>query len=535
MDKKDDSKKPSKKDKKKDKKDKKLTESKIAKQKKKVIKKKTDDKISQIVNIKIGDISKPRTRTRRAPPKPAPPQIQRQLQYLPSLAGQAPMIPPPLAPAPAPAPRPPPPPAPPPPVAEPRRTGDFFSDTSKSSEFGTSYDLGSASLDDLTSVARSASRPSMSRAFNRPRSDSGVSAMTDPTYADFDNFSDFNASAPSRYGSSYDLESMTSAPPPAPVQAPAPPQLEFLGTGAGFEALSQPTSVLVDDLGSNASTWSPQPPSITSSISAPPPPLPSDDESTIDPPPPYQSDDESTIGPPPPPPSSKSVNPFLEELKSKLAVPDYGFGNFGLISSNVPMSQPILGLQPDPVPQDLVLSTQKPIELKIPKPVSDARDIIPKTEEPVTTASAIEPVVAVPVTEDPMISEPVKGDVNPEDEATGGGGPQPIKFYEMVNDPVKENLLFTRYTYEKALHAKKLDGGVKSAKAAVAKYNIVGRDGQPLDSSTFSARHRQWLSKEDRQKEFESMTIEQLKKVTKKAKKEVKKAEKESSGAAAVE
>jgi hypothetical protein len=489
MDKKDDNKKPSK-DKKKDKgkkdKVKKINKSQIVK---------------QSVNIKIGDLSKPKPRRRAAPKAPPPPpQIQRQLQYLPSLAGQAPP-PPPAPPAPTPPPAPPRPPAP---AAEPRRTGDFFSDTSKSSVFGSSYDLASASLDDLTSIGRAASRPSLTRAFNRPRSDSGVSSLTEPTYADldFDNYSDFDATAPSRFGSSYDLASMTSEPPPI-ISTPLPIISEQLGALASFEDIAQPSATQTDDLGSNASSLLPPsyqsdddstippPPYPSDDDSTIPPPLPSDDESTL-PPPPYQSDDESTLPPP------KSVNPFLEELKSKLSLPDYGFGNFGLISSNVPMSQPPLGLQPDIVPQDLVLSSQKPKELKIPKPASDAAEERPVKdtrlkEVAVAKATAIEPTIAVPIIEgDPMISETlqaqaqaVKGDIRPEDEATGGGGKKEALIFSDLTTEQK-NTLFTMYENEK--FEKKVAGQAD----AISRYNLKTKRGDKISTQQFSKEYLKW-------------------------------------------
>jgi len=466
MDKKDDNKKPSK-DKKKDKgkKDK----------KKKVIKKKSDDKISQsqIVNIKIGDISKPKTRSRRkAAPKapPPPPQIQRQLQYLPSLAGQAPMIPPPLTPAPTPPPAPPRPPPPPAPAAEPRRTGDFFSDTSGRSVFGSSFDLASATLDDLTSIGRGASRPSMTRAFNRPRSDSGVSALTEPTYADFDNFSDFDATAPSRFGSSYDLASMTSEPPPIIsdpppiISAPPPPPIisEQLGALASFEDIAQPSAAQTEDLGSVSIS------SITTN-------------------------------------STPNIN---------------------LLSSNVPKSGEILMIESDRIP-----------------PVQELQP----TQTPIEAQLVQQPVVAVPVTEDPMISEPlqaqpVKGDVRPEDEATGGGGVPPFDFTEAMKDPVKQDLIFRRYTLERALGRKNLDGGVKSVPAAIAKYNIINSLGTPLKQETFGKKYNQWLGKPGRQAAINKLTMEEIIAEAREAKKQFsgaaaespkKEAKKQGSGAAA--
>ena len=423
MDKKDDNKKPSK-DKKKDKgkKDK----------KKKVVKKKSDDKISQsqIVNIKIGDISKPKTRRRAAPKAPPPPpQIQRQLQYLPSLAGQAPMIPPPLAPAPTPPPAPPRPPAP---AAEPRRTGDFFSDTSGSSVYGSSFDLASATLDDLTSIGRGASRPSMSRAFNRPRSDSGVSAMTDPTYADFDNFSDFNATAPSRFGASYDLESMTSEPPPQP----APIISEQLGALASFEDIAQPSAAQTEDLGSVSIS------SITTN-------------------------------------STPNIN---------------------LLSSNVPKSGEILMIEADRIPPVQELQpTQTPPE---------AQPIEAQLVEqlPLAAAVPVEPRISETLQEQAV----VKGDVRPEDEARGGGGVPPFDFTEAMKDPVKQDLIFRRYTLERALGRKNLDGGVKSVPAAIAKYNIINSLGTPLKQETFGKKYNQWLGKPGRQAAINKLTMEEI-------------------------
>ena len=462
MDKKDDNKKPSK-DKKKDKgkKDK----------KKKVVKKKSDDKISQsqIVNIKIGDLSKPRTRTRRAPPPKVapPPQIQRQLQYLPSLAGQAPMIPPPLVPAPAPAPRPPPPPAPPPPVAEPRRTGDFFSDTSKSSEFGSSYDLGSATatLDDFISVERSASRPSMSRAFNRPRSDSTVSAMTDPTYADldFDNFSDFNASAPSRFGSSYDLASMASEPPPIIS--------EQLGALTNFEDIAQPTTAQTEDLGSV---------SISSSITTNSTPNIILLRSNV------RSGQILPI-------EAEKIPPVQELQPTQTPI-------------EAPAIEAQLVLQPDIVPQDLVLSSERLA-----------------TERPVA-----EPILGM--LPEPMISEPiqeqaVKGDVKPEDEATGGGV-QPLDFYEALKDPEKENLMFNKFTRERKLG--KLPGGVTSVEAYIAKYKIINTKGRPISEKTFGEKYNEWVTRPERLRELEAMPDEELVEIE-----VMKKAAKKGSSAAA--
>jgi hypothetical protein len=393
MDKKDDNKKPSK-DKKKDKKDKKD-------KKKKVVKKKNEDKISQsqIVNIKIGDLSKPKTRRRAAPKAPPPPpQIQRQLQYLPSLAGQAPMIPPPLAPAPTP---------PPAPAAEPRRTGDFFGEPPDAG-FGSSFDLASASLDDLTSIGRGASRPSMTRAFNRPRSDSGVSAMTDPTYTDFDNFSEFNATAPSRFGSSYDLESMTSALPPS-----APIISEQLGALASFEDIAQPSAAQTEDLGSVSIS------SITTN-------------------------------------STPNIN---------------------LLSSNVPKSGEILMIESDRIPPVQELQpTQTPPEAQ---PIEAQLVDLPLA-------------VAVPIDEgDPMISETlqaqaVKGDIRPEDEATGGGGrKEAIIFSNLTTE--QKNTLFTMY--ENELFEKK----VKGQADAIDRYNLKTRTGGKIKTQHFSKEYQIWL------------------------------------------
>jgi hypothetical protein len=477
MDKKDDNKKPSK-DKKKDKKDKKD-------KKKKVVKKKSDDKISQsqIVNIKIGDISKPKTRTRRrAAPKaapPPPPQIQRQLQYLPSLAGQAPMIPPPLTPAPTPPPAPPRPPAPAP-AAEPRRTGDFFSDTSESSVFGSSFDLASASLDDLTSIGRGASRPTMTRAFNRPRSDSGVSAMTDPTYADFDNFSQFDNTPNSRFGATIDFDEantqtgLTDVDDPDPsiagditflsdrtFETQASPSLpiisEQLGALASFEDIAQPSAAQTEDLGS---------------VSI----------------------------------SSMSTN----------STP-----NINLLSSNVPKSGQILMIEAERIPPVQELQpTQTPPE---------AQPIEAQLVEP--------PVVAVPVTEDdPRISETlqeqaaVKGDVKPEDEATGGGGGvPPFNFTEAMKDPIQQDLIFKRFILERALYKKNLDGGVKSVVAAIKKYNLVTSLGTPLHQSEFGRKYNEWLGKSGRQAAINKLSIEDLIAQVKEAKGKAK----QGSGAAA--
>jgi len=450
MDKKDDNKKPSKKDKKKDKKDKKD-------KKKKVIKKKSDDKISQsqIVNIKIGDISKPKTRSRRkAAPKaaPPPPQIQRQLQYLPSLAAQAPMIPPPLAPAPTPPPAAPAPPRPrpPAPAAEPRRTGDFFSDASK---FGTSYDLSSASLDDLTSVGRGASRPSMTRAFNRPRSDSGVSALTDPTYADFDNFSDFNATAPSRFGSSYDL------------QTTAPPQnVELLGQFSdrtqGAETQDSVIRKLAYDYDmpfvENLEDFDLKEPrlrlqGVTQSSEE-------EEEQIMRKVRPMKDDDSVAtqfgfnLSQSTQPEESLGVGADFENIAapSVVNVSD----NLGFVSSQQP--QEIQELQP----------TQAPTEA-----------------QPIEAQLVQEPVVAVPISEDPMISEPlqeqaVKGDVKPEDEPTGGGGKKESIIFSELSDK-KLSKLFKIFENERfQMQLTQAD--------AIERYNLRTKKGKLISTKQFS-------------------------------------------------
>ena len=515
MDKKDDNKKPSK-DKKKDKgkKDK----------KKKVVKKKSDDKISQsqIVNIKIGDLSKPKTRRKRAAPKaaPPPPQIQRQLQYLPSLAGQAPMIPPPLTPAPAPTPPPaPPPPRPPAPAAEPSRTGDFFSDASESSVYGTSYDLASATLDDLTSVGRGASRPSMLRAFNRPRSDSGISAVTDPTYADldFDNFSKFDNTPNSRFGSTIDFDEantqtgLTSVDDPDPsiggditflsdrtFETEAPPSAitEELGASAAFESMGQPSQVPITEEIGSISTTQPPPPPLSKLMGA------------------FKKSDT---------PSGKApkIKDLLKRRTQQAQTQDLQF-----TSSNTPTAQPILGMLPDPQPQDLVLSSQKTKELEIPKPASDAAEERPATE-PITEVSAII---------EPVITTPDKGDVRPEDEATGGGGVPPFNFTEAMKDPVQQDLIFKRFTLERELGRKDLDGGVKSIPAAITKYNLINSLGTRLKQETFGKKYNQWLGKPGRQAAINKLTIEEIIAEAREAKKqfaEAREAKKQFSEAAA--
>ena len=487
MDKKDDNKKPSKKDKKKDKKDKKD-------KKKKVVKKKSDDKISQsqIVNIKIGDISKPKTRRRAAPKAPPPPQIQRQLQYLPSLAGQAPMIPPPLTPAPTPPPAPPRPPAPAAPAAEPIRTGDFFSDASK---FGTSYDLSSATLDDLTSVGRAASRPSMSRAFNRPRSDSTVSALTEPTYADldFDNFSDFNATAPSRFGSSYDL------------QTTAPPQnVELLGQFSdrtqGAETQDSVIGKLAYDYDmpfvENLEDFDLKEPrlrlqGVTQSSGE-------EEEQIIRTVRPMKDDDsvatqfrfnlsqstqpEESLGAGADfeniaAPSVVSVSDNLGFVSSQQAQPQ----DLQFTSSNTPTAQPILGMLPDPQPQDLVLSSQKPKELKIPKPASDAAEERPATE-PITEVSAII---------EPVITTPDKGYIRPEDEATGGGG-----------GGKKESIIFSELSDKKLSKLFKIFENERrqmqlTQADAIERYNLIKKTGGLISTKQFSLAYTKYKKQQE--------------------------------------
>ena len=155
------------------------------------------------------------------------------------------------------------------------------------------------------------------------------------------------------------------------------------------------------------------------------------------------------------------------------------------------MSQPPLGLQPDIVPKDLVLSSQKPKELKIPKPASDAAEEKPVKNTQLKTvavakATAIEPTIAVPIIEgDPMISETlqaqavVKGDIRPEDEATGGGGKKEALIFSDLTTEQKDTL-FSMYDNEK------FEKKVKGQADAITRYNLKTKRGDYISTQQFS-------------------------------------------------
>ena len=491
MDKKDDNKKPSK-DKKKDKgkKDK----------KKKVVKKKSDDKISQsqIVNIKIGDISKPKTRRRAAPKAPPPPpQIQRQLQYLPSLAGQAPMIPPPLAPAPTPPPAPPRPPAPAP-AAEPRRTGDFFSDTSGvDSRYGTTYDLGSTpEVEYLGGISRSSSRPSLSQAL-RSRSGSEMSSLTDVDFGEAASSGSFQ-----QFGGNIDLNDLDSVKfgddvtPPVRILRRRVDEMSVVDNLTEFDMKEQRRKLRLNNITQSTQAESEEVEGIIGRVQA-------------------TGDDDSIE-------SYLMFDPRFQVTRTTLSTqPEEELG-VGADFENIAAPSVVN------VADNLgFVSSQQPQEIQELQPTQT-----PPEAQPIEAQLVQESVVAVPVTEDPMISETLqeqatKGDVKPEDEATGGGGGggsrPPINFIAAMKDPVSQDLIFNRYTLEKALHTKKLEGGIKGFKQAIEKYKIVNSKGNPLDVATFQKKYQEWLGKGDREKEINKLDSEALKAAAKKASKKVKK------------
>ena len=491
MDKKDDNKKPSKKDKKKDKgkKDK----------KKKVVKKKNDDKISQsqIVNIKIGDLSKPRTRRRAAPKAPPPPpQIQRQLQYLPSLAGQAPMIPPPLAPTPPPAP---PPPRPPAPAAEPRRTGDFFSDDTSGlgSRFGTSYDLASApgELELLGALSRSSSRPSLSQSL-RSRSGSEISSLTDVDFGEPASSGSFQ-----QFEGNINLNDLDSGKfgddvtPPTRILRRRVDEMSVVDNLTEFDMKEQRRKLRLNNITQSTQAESEEEEGIIGRVQA-------------------RGDDDSIE-------SYLMFDPRFQVTRTTLSTqPEEELG-VGADFENIAAPSVVN------VADNLgFVSSQQPQEIQELQPTQT-----PPEAQPIEAQVVQESVVAVPVTEDPMISEPlqaqpVKGDVKPEDEATGGGGGggrPPINFIAAMKDPVNQDLIFNRYTLEKALYQKKLEGGIKGFKQAIEKYKIVNSKGNPLDVATFQKKYQEWLGKGDREKEINKLDSEALKAAAKKASKKVKK------------
>ena len=89
------------------------------------------------------------------------------------------------------------------------------------------------------------------------------------------------------------------------------------------------------------------------------------------------------------------------------------------------------------------VSSQQPQEIQELQPTQT-----PPEAQPIEAQLVEPPAVAVPVTEEPRISETlqeqavVKGDVRPEDEARGGGGVPPFDFREAMKDPVKQDLIF---------------------------------------------------------------------------------------------
>ena len=510
MDKKDDNKKPSK-DKKKDKgkKDK----------KKKVVKKKSDDKISQsqIVNIKIGDISKPKTRTRRkAAPKapPPPPQIQRQLQYLPSLVGQAPMIPPPLAPAPTPPPAPPRPPPPPPapapaPAAEPRRTGDFFSDDTSGlgSRFGTSYDLASApeELELLGALSRSSSRPTLSQSL-RSRSGSEMSSLTDVDFGEAASSGSFQ-----QFGGNIDLNDLDSVKfgddvtPPVRILRRRVDEMSVVDNLTEFDMKEQRRKLRLNNITQSTQAESEEVEGIIGRVQA-------------------TGDDDSIE-------SYLMFDPRFQVTRTTLSTqPEEELG-VGADFENIAAPSVVN------VADNLgFVSSQQPQEIQELQPTQT-----PPEAQPIEAQLVEQLPIAVPVTEDdeddPRISETlqeqavVKGDVKPEDEATGGGGVPPFNFTAAMRDPVQQDLIFKRFTLERALGSKNLDGGVKSVAAAIKKYNLINNAGNPLADQTFGDRYNQWLGKPGRQAEINKLSIEDLIAQVKEAKEKAKQV----SGAAAAE
>ena len=496
MDKKDDNKKPSK-DKKKDKKDKKD-------KKKKVIKKKSDDKISQsqIVNIKIGDISKPKTRRKRAAPKaaPPPPQIQRQLQYLPSLAGQAPMIPQPLAPAPTPPPAPPRPPPPPAPAAEPRRTGDFFSDTSGvDSRYGTTYDLGSTpEVEYLGGISRSSNRPTLSQSL-RSRSGSEMSSLTDVDFGEAASSGSFQ-----QFGGNINLNDLDSGKfgddvtPPTRILRRRVDEMSVVDDLTDFDMKEQRRKLRLNNVTQSTQAESESEEGIIGRVQAT-----GDDDSIesylmFDPRFQVTRTTQSTQ-----PEEALGAGADFEDIAapSVVNVAD----NLGFVSSQQP--QEIQELQPTQTP-----SEAPPIEAQVVEQLPLA--------------------AAVPV--EPRISETLqeragKGDVEPEDEAAGGGGGgrPPIDFYEAIKDPVQQDLIFKTYILERQAYRDKLPNGVKSADDGIRKYNLRNTDGNYLSDVAFRRKKKEWLEIEERKAKLDKVSIEELKK------KEMEKSKKKGSGAAA--
>jgi hypothetical protein len=79
-----------------------------------------------------------------------------------------------------------------------------------------------------------------------------------------------------------------------------------------------------------------------------------------------------------------------------------------------------------------------------------------------------------------------------------------------MKDPVLQDLIFKRYTLERALYKKNLDGGVKSIPAAITKYNLINSLGTPLKQETFGKKYNQWLGKPGRQAAINKLTIEEI-------------------------
>jgi hypothetical protein len=412
------------------------------------------------------------------------------------------MIPPPLAPAPTPPPAPPAP--PPPPAAEPRRTGDFFSDDTSGlgSRFGTSYDLASApgELELLGALSRSSSRPSLSQAL-RSRSGSEISSLTDVDFGEPASSGSFQ-----QFEGNINLNDLDSGKfgddvtPPTRILRRRVDEMSVVDNLTEFDMKEQRRKLRLNNITQSTQAESEEEEGIIGRVQA-------------------RGDDDSIE-------SYLMFDPRFQVTRTTLSTQpeeEIGVGadfeniaapsvvnvadNLGFVSSQQP--QEIQELQPTQTPPEA-----QPIEAQLVEQLPLA--------------------VAVPV--EPRISETLqeragKGDVRPEDEAAGGGGGggdrPPIDFYEAIKDPVQQDLIFKAYILERQAFRDKLPNGVKSAADGIRKYNFRNTDGNYLDDGAFRRKKNEWLQIEERKAKLDKVSIEELKK------KETEKSKKKGSGAAA--